>query len=104
MTNMVAVLCDLDNVTTEDLMRNYNKEREINNFRNLCRTENIENINQKKYPYQAGIFYLDIICEAEKLGDFIVNVIDGVEEMIKRRKNPEVQSTMKFEQEVLSKN
>ncbi|MBP5498335.1 MAG: Na/Pi cotransporter family protein [Muribaculaceae bacterium] len=103
MTNMVTVLADLDNATTEDLMRNYNKEREINNFRNLCRTENIENINQKKYPYQAGIFYIDIICEAEKLGDFIINVIDDVEELIKRRQNPNVQSTVKFEQEVLSK-
>ena len=72
MTNMLAVISDIDNVTAEDLMRSYNKEREINNFRNACRTENIENVNQKKYPYKAGIFYMDIVCEAEKLGDFIV--------------------------------
>ena len=85
MSNMLAVLCDLDNVTPEDLMRSYNKEREINNFRNQCRTENIENINQKKYPYKAGIFYMDIVCEAEKLGDFIVNVIDGAEDLMRRR-------------------
>ncbi len=85
MSNMIAVLCDMDNATNEDLIRNYNKEREINNFRNLLRTENIENIRQKKYPYQAGIFYMDIICEAEKLGDFIINVIDGVEAQIRRR-------------------
>ena len=85
MSNMIAVLCDMDNATSEDLIRNYNKEREINNFRNLLRTENIENIRQKKYPYQAGIFYMDIICEAEKLGDFIINVIDGVEAQIRRR-------------------
>ena len=84
-------------------MPSYNKEREINNFRNLLRTENIENINQKKYPYEAGIFYMDIICEAEKLGDFVINIIDDIEEQIKRRKNPEAQSTVKFEQEVLSK-
>ncbi|MBR2083162.1 MAG: Na/Pi cotransporter family protein, partial [Muribaculaceae bacterium] len=55
MTNMLAVISDIDNVTAEDLMRSYNKEREINNFRNACRTENIENVNQKKYPYKAGI-------------------------------------------------
>ena len=75
MTNMLAVLSDIDNVTAEDLMRNYNKEREINNFRNQCRTENIENVNQKKYPYK---------CEAEKLGDFIVNVIDSMEDIMRR--------------------
>ena len=83
MTNMLAVLSDIDNVTPEDLMRNYNKEREINNFRNACRTENIENVNQKKYPYKAGIFYMDIVCEAEKLGDFIVNVIDSMEDIMR---------------------
>ena len=84
MTNMLAVLSDIDNVPAEDLMRNYNKEREINNFRNACRTENIENVNQKKYPYKAGIFYMDIVCEAEKLGDFIVNVIDSMEDIMRR--------------------
>ena len=97
MSNMIAVLCDMDNATNEDLMRNYNKEREINNFRNLLRTENIENIRQKKYPYQAGIFYMDIICEAEKLGDFIINVIDGVEAQIRRRHVAE--SGVKHEEE-----
>ena len=46
--------------------------------------ENIENINQKKYAYQAGIFYMDIICEAEKLGDYIINVIDSVDTQLRR--------------------
>ena len=82
MTNMLTVLIDIDNVTPEDLMRNYDKEREINNFRNACRTENIENVNQHKYPYKAGIFYMDIVCETEKLGDFIVNVIDSIEDLM----------------------
>lgn len=84
MSNMIAVLVDMDNVTNEDLMRNYDKEKEINNFRNQCRTENIENVNQKLYPYSAGIFYMDIIGEAEKLGDYIVNVIDSVDEQVQR--------------------
>ncbi len=84
MSNMITILCDIDNVTPDDLTRSYDKEREINNFRNQCRTENIENINQRKYPYSAGIFYIDIICEAEKLADYIVNVIDSVEEQIRR--------------------
>lgn len=85
MSNMIAILVDTENVERDDLMRNYDKEREINNFRNQCRTENIENVNQKLYPYSAGIFYMDIICEAEKLGDFIVNVVDSVDEIMQRR-------------------
>ena len=84
MTNMLVVLNDMDGVTAKDLLYNYDKEREINNFRNLCRTENIEAVNQKKYPYKAGIFYMDIVCEAEKLGDFIVNVVDRVEDVMRR--------------------
>ena len=88
MSNMLAVLVDMDNVTPDDLLRNYNKETEINNLRNRCRTENIDNVNRKVYPYSAGIFYMDIICEGEKLGDFIVNVIDSVEESMNRRTAP----------------
>ena len=88
MANMLTVLIDIDNATPEDLMRNYNKEREINNFRNQCRTENIENVNQHKYPYKAGIFYMDIVCEAEKLGDFIVNVIDDIENIMRSSASP----------------
>lgn len=84
MSNMLAVLVDLDNVTIEDLTRSYDKERQINEYRNKCRGENIENINNKLYPYSTGVFYMDIICEAEKLGDYIVNVIDSVEEQMRR--------------------
>lgn len=87
MKNMIAVLEVMENVHEADLLRNYNKEREINNYRNLLRTENIENINQKKYEYQSGIFYMDIICEAEKLGDYIINVIEGVEHQFRSNKN-----------------
>ena len=84
MTNMIAVLSDIDGATPDDLRRGYDKEQVINDFRNKCRTENLENINQRKYPYSAGIFYMDIICEAEKLGDYIVNVIDNVEDQMRR--------------------
>jgi phosphate:Na+ symporter len=89
LSNMIAVLINFDNDSPEDLIRNYNKEREINNYRNLLRTENFENINQKKYEYQSGVFYIDIICEAEKLGDFIINVIDDIESQIRRRRDVE---------------
>lgn len=98
MSNMIAVLCDLDNVTDDDLRRSYNKEREINNYRNLLRTENIENINQKKYPYQAGIFYMDLVGEAEKMGDFIINIIDGVDEQLHRQRRDDGHVAVKREE------
>ena len=76
--NMLLILRDMENATEKDMMKTYNKEREINNYRNALRAENVENINHKVYPYEVGIFYMDLICESEKLGDYIVNVIDGV--------------------------
>lgn len=88
--NMIAVLADVDDVHETDLLKNYNKEREINNYRNLLRTENIENINQKKYAYESGIFYMDIICEGEKLGDYIINVIEGVEHQFRKRQHDSI--------------
>ena len=85
LANMLVVLSDIENVHDSDLLRNFNKEREINNYRNLLRVENIENVNQKKYDYQSGIFYMDIVCEAEKLGDYVINVIEGVEHQFRKR-------------------
>ena len=76
--NMLLILRDMENATEKDMMKTYNKEREINNYRNALRAENVENINHKVYPYEVCIFYMDLICESEKLGDYIVNVIDGV--------------------------
>lgn len=91
--NMLYILQDIERVTESDLVNSFNKEREINNYRNMLRNENIENINSNKYEYQAGIYYMDIICEAEKLGDYIVNVVEGVETQIRRSR--EMVSTVK---------
>ena len=43
-------------------------------------TQNIENINSKKYEYQSGTHFMDIISECEKLGDYVINVIEAVKE------------------------
>ena len=63
----------------------YNKEREINNLRNQLRSGNIENINNKHYEYQAGIYYMDIVGDLEKLGDYIINVVDTIKEQLQIR-------------------
>lgn len=76
--NMLIILRDIENADESDTMASYNKEREINNYRNSLRSENVDNINQKIYPYEEGIYYMDIICESERLCDYIVNVVDCV--------------------------
>lgn len=73
---MLAHLKNMENVSGKSLIDSYNKEREINNYRNTLRGANVENINNKHYEYQAGIYYMDIIGDLEKTGDYIINVAD----------------------------
>ncbi len=81
---MLVLLHNLENVSENDIIVSYNKEREINNFRNQLRTANIENINSKHYEYQAGIYYMDLISDLEKTGDYIINVVDAVKEQLRK--------------------
>lgn len=78
MTNMILLLVNIEGPREADLIASYNKEREINNLRNQLRNANVENINLKHYEYQAGIYYMDIVGDLEKTGDYIINVVDAL--------------------------
>ena len=60
-----------------DLNKSINTENEINNYRTQLKNQNIVDINNKLYDYQTGVFYMDLISEYEKLGDYIINVIEA---------------------------
>ena len=62
----------------DDVNPSYNIENEINNYRNQLKIHNVEDINNKKYQYQDGVYYMDSIGEAEKLGDYVLNVVQAV--------------------------
>lgn len=76
---MIEILKKTD-VTHDDINPSYNIENEINNYRNQLKIHNVEDINSKKYHYQDGVYYMDIISEAEKLGDYVLNVVQAVVE------------------------
>lgn len=78
--NMLVLLNNLEHQKESAIIVSYNCEREINNLRNQLRTNNIENINERHYEYQSGIYYMDIISTMEKMGDYIINVVDTVKE------------------------
>ena len=78
MENMLAIVKEMESPEDSLVINAYNKEREINNLRNNLRDSNIFNINNLKYGYQEGIFFMDLIGEAEKLGDYMLNVVEGV--------------------------
>jgi len=81
---MLAELKDLENVAERPLIASYNKEREINNMRNSLRSQNIKNINEGIYQYQAGIYYMDIVSDLERTGDYIINVVDTIKDNFRR--------------------
>ena len=67
-----------------DVNRSFNLENEINNYRNQLKSQNIMDINNHEYTYAVGTIYMDIINECEKLGDYVVNVVEARMGMRKR--------------------
>ena len=60
-----------------DVNRSFNIEHEINNYRNQLKAQNINDINNHEYTYAVGTIYMDLINECEKLGDYVVNVVEA---------------------------
>ncbi len=56
-------------------------EKRINQYRTELKQEHLNNIKEKKYTYQSGVIYSDIFLECEKLGDFIINVSEALNEI-----------------------
>lgn len=57
--------------------RSFNIENEINNYRSQLKSQNINDVNDHKYTYAIGTMYMDIVSECEKLGDYVVNVVEA---------------------------
>ena len=62
---------------TYDVHRTFNIENEINNYRNQLKAQNINDVNNHEYTYAEGTIYIDLISECEKLGDYVVNVVEA---------------------------
>ena len=60
-----------------DLNKSYNIEHEINNYRNQLKNQNVLDVNNRQYDYQLSVHYMDFIAECEKLGDYVINVIES---------------------------
>lgn len=73
---MIAVV-EKDEHHNTDVTKTFNTENEINNYRNQLKSQNIIDMNNKEYDYQVGVFYMDFIAECEKLGDYVVNVVEA---------------------------
>ena len=52
-------------------------EYEINDYRKMLKELNVDDINAQRYSYQVGVHYMDVINDCEKLGDYVVNVVEA---------------------------
>ncbi len=72
---MVKLVEDEDHLV--DVNKSFNLENEINNYRSQLKNQNVVDVNNKEYDYQMGVHYMDLIGECEKLGDYVVNVVEA---------------------------
>ena len=75
LTQMVTVMSDHRH--DHDIRETYRIENEINLMRQQLRNENIRAVNEREYDYVIGTIYIDLINECEKLGDYVVNVVEA---------------------------
>ncbi len=58
----------------EEISNAYAAEDHLNSLRNNLRDEEIENIDNSQKNYQTSVYFMDILSELEKMGDFMINV------------------------------
>ena len=69
----------------EDISNAYNAEDRINNLRNHLRDSEIEEIESSRKNYQTSVYYMDIVSEFEKMGDFMINISQTLEKAFIKR-------------------
>ena len=72
--HMSAVVADVPDINVLNTLK---FEYEINDYRKMLKELNVDDINAQRYSYQLGVVYMDIINDCEKLGDYIVNVVEA---------------------------
>ncbi len=76
-----VMLEDLGNKNLRNIQNAYDAEDAINKCRDRLREEHIANIENRAYDYTSGVYYIDLIAELEKIGDFIINISEAAVQM-----------------------
>ena len=72
-----AMVANLKNPDLKDISNALNAEYNINECRNHLREEHIVNIESNSYNYLTGVYYIDVLNELEKIGDFLSNISEA---------------------------
>ena len=76
---MIANLTSAYSGVLVEISNAYNAEDRINNLRNNLRDTEIESIESNRKNYQTSVYYMDIVSELEKMGDFMINISQTLE-------------------------
>ena len=79
LSNMENLLEQDSPLTEDQTAYSHDLENEINNYRNELKSRNLQDIEAGRYSYQLGVFYVDFICECEKLADYVINIVETEE-------------------------
>ena len=60
-----------------DKLETFKIENDINQLRQQLKADNIKAVNNHEYDYTVGTLYIDLINGCEKLGDYVVNVVEA---------------------------
>ncbi len=69
--------------TLKDISNAYNAEERINTLRNNLRDAEIEDIEDGGKNYQTSVYYMDIVNEFERMGDFIINISQDLDRVFR---------------------
>ena len=76
---MIENLEAAHNGTLTNIVNAYDAESHINALRNNFREGAVEQIDNGAKSYQTSVYYMDIINEFEKMGDFMINISQDLE-------------------------
>ena len=82
---MITNLAGVHKGTLEEISNAYNAEDRINYLRNDLRDAEIEEIEDGRKNYQTSVYYIDIVNQLERMGDFIINISQELEKNFVRR-------------------
>ena len=77
MKRIDMIVSNLPSSYRSDITKSINIENELNNYRTQLKNQNLDDVNSGRYSYQLGVFYVDFISECEKLGDYVMNVVQA---------------------------
>lgn len=82
---MIANLTAAHKGELAEVSNAYNAEDRINNLRNNLRDAEIEEIESSRKNYQTSVYYMDVVNELEKMGDFMINISQTLEKVFIKR-------------------